>query len=140
MSDNILNSALSYIADFLKKYSNNPVVIEEGNKGIWHYRLYNDNFLQAWGKANVSIKQYATVDTLKAYQTSITLPFTMTDANSYNLNHNWKIASGHACPSTAFNRTTTSATLCALSTTDGSSTAQSCMIDIYLTGYIADQQ
>lgn len=127
MSDNILDSALSYIAD--------NIIVESGISNEWTYKKWSDNSIIAWRRIHVSsLAQYAIWNNMHAYDVqNISTPFKMED---YTINHNWKIGSGHSIPSTINNRDAYKFNAIALSS---AASPAEIWLDLTLMGKIAEE-
>ena len=128
MSENILDSALNYIADH--------IIVESGTSNEWTYKKWSDNSIIAWRRIHVSsLAQYATWNNMHAYKVvDITTPFEM---ENYTITHNWKIGSGHAMPSTWTARDAYKFTVVALSS---ATSPAEIWIDLVLMGKVVENQ
>lgn len=124
MSDNILDSVLSYIAD--------NICIEEGDSGIWHYKKYANNTIECWGKYTES-EQVAFSATGNIYYRTISgipdYPFTF--------NSNPFIIASLAFGNTGGCTVGTTTTKPSVTVSSAVASARNCTIYIYARGQLA---
>ena len=128
---NLVNKIINYIGTI---FTNGDYIIEKGTKNNWDYRLYKSGFIEATCSWSGTLTHYTIVNNFHGYYTSnISLPFEMADTNYY-INAAWRISNGFAWFAGSISRTTTTFNCYALSTSSGS---QTCYVEYYVKGYIA---
>ena len=76
-------------------------IIEEGTSGIWRYRKWASDIIEAWGKHNATLSNYATLSPFYAYRTgNINLPFSIYDTV---VNYSTRIGDGSVVTGNAYN-------------------------------------
>lgn len=130
MSDNILNSALKYIAD--------NMIVESGTSNGWTYKKWPDNTIIAWRYFDAgSVAEYATWNNMHAYNVqNIPTPFKMANTQ-YVVSHDWRIGNGHSIPSTINVRNVNYFGLIGLSS---AASPANITLDIVLFGEVADEE
>lgn len=85
----------------MRKYSgggteSEDFIVEEGSSANWYYRKWDSGFAECWGKHQVKISNYTTVNGFYGFAEKFYLPFTFTE--TVKKIYNVQIGSGFGMP------------------------------------------